>query len=534
MLWRESDMKRLKMICAGYFPVSCPRFLGGHPFSRTVDSRLRGNAEEISADVYETPGGMEKPRRIKQGLGLRGIVVAIAFLALSGCSMAPEYTRPKAPVPSEWPSGPAYKAGSADTDERGAADITWQEFFIDKQLQTLIALALENNRDLRIAALNIERTRALYRIQRAELLPTVNAGAAFTKERVPGILSGKGQPSTTELYNVNLGISSWELDLFGRIRSLKDAALQEYLATEQARRSAQISLVAEVANTYLTLAADRELLKLAQETLRAQEATYNLIRRRYEVGASSELDLRQAQTRVDAARVDISRYTAIVAGDENALTLLVGSKVPDGLLQTELNTVTLLRDISPGLPADALLRRPDILQAENLLRAAHANIGAARAAFFPRITLTTSIGTTSDQLSGLFKSGSDTWTFIPQAVMPIFDARTWSAYDVAKTDREISLAQYEKAIQAAFREVADALAQRGTLGDQMAAQQSLAEATAESYRLSDLRYKKGIDSYLSVLDAQRSLYSAQQGLISVRLSRLTNLVTLYKVLGGGS
>jgi outer membrane protein, multidrug efflux system len=462
-------------------------------------------------------------------------ILFATMITLTGCStMAPKYSQPALPVPNEWPSGPAYKDGASKPGYMPAADIAWSAFFVDERLQKVIDLALANNRDLRIAALNIERTRALYRIQRAELLPTVNAGATFSKERVPGILSGSGHPATEELYNVNLGISSWELDLFGRIRSLKDAALQEYLATEQACRSTQISLVAEVANTYLTLAADRELLKLAQETLRAQEATYNLIRRRYEVGASSELDLRQAQTRVDAARVDISRYTAIVAGDENALTLLVGSPVPEELLPKELNTVTMLQDISPGLPADVLQRRPDILQAESLLMAAHANIGAARAAFFPRITLTTSIGTTSDQLSGLFKSGSDTWSFIPQIVMPIFDARTWSAYDVAKVDREISLTQYEKAIQAAFREVADALAQRGTIGDQMAAQQSLVEATADSYRLSDLRYKNGIDSYLTVLDAQRSLYGAQQGLITVRLSRLVNLVTLYKVLGGGA
>ena len=474
-------------------------------------------------------------RNERRGLGLRGVIVALALLVLSGCaSMAPQYTRPEAPVPSEWPSGPAYKNDAGKPGDVHAADIAWRDFFVDERLQKVIDLALMNNRDLRVATLNIERTQALYRIQRAELLPTVNAGGTFSKERVPGILSGSGKPLTTELYNVNLGISSWELDLFGRIRSLKDAALQEYLATEQARLGTQISLVAEVANTYLTLAADRELLKLAQDTLSSQEASYNLIRRRYEVGASSELDLRQAQTRVDTARVDISRYTAIVAGDENALTLLVGSPVPEGLLPTELGTVTMLEDISPGLPADVLQRRPDILQAENQLKAANANIGAARAAFFPRITLTTSIGTTSDQLSGLFKSGSDTWSFIPQIAMPIFDARTRPAYDVAKVDREISLTQYEKAIQVAFREVADALAQRGTLGDQMAAQQSLVEATTESYRLSDLRYKSGIDSYLSVLDAQRSLYGAQQGLISVRLSRVTNLVTLYKVIGGGA
>jgi multidrug efflux system outer membrane protein len=462
-------------------------------------------------------------------------VLFATMITLAGCStLAPKYSQPALPVPTEWPSGVAYKDNAVKPGDVPAADITWRDFFVDERLQKVINLALINNRDLRVATLNIERTRALYRIQRAELLPTVNAGATFSKERVPGILSGSGKPITTELYNVNLGISSWELDLFGRIRSLKDAALQEYLATEQARRSTQISLIAEVANTCLTLAADRELLKLAQETLRAQEDTYNLILRRYELGASSQLDLRQAQTRVDAARVDISRYMAIVAGDQNALTLLAGSPVPEELLPAELHMVTMLQDIYPGLPADILQRRPDILQAEGQLKAANANIGAARAAFFPRITLTTSIGTTSDQLTGLFKSGSDTWSFIPQIVAPIFDARTWSAYDAAKADREIMLAQYEKAIQVAFREVADALAQRGTLGDQMAAQQSLVEATADSYHLSDVRYKSGIDSYLSVLDAQRSLYGAQQGLIAVRLSRLANLVTLYKVLGGGA
>ena len=276
--------------------------------------------------------------------------------------MTPKYTRPEAPVPSGWPSGPAYKAGTANTGERNAADITWQEFFIDKQLQKLIALALENNRDLRIAALNIERTRALYRIQRAELLPVVNATGSAIKQRNSADLIGQGESRTSEQYSVNLGISSWEIEFFGRIRSLKEAALQEYLATEQARRSTQISLVAEVANTYLTLAADRELLKLAQDTLRAQEDTYNLISRRYEVGVSTELDLRQAQTRVDAAQVDISRYTAIVAGDVNALVLLVGSPVPEVLLPTELNKVTTLQDIYPGLPAEVLQSRPDILQ----------------------------------------------------------------------------------------------------------------------------------------------------------------------------
>ncbi len=461
----------------------------------------------------------------------RIFLLMLIIALLGGCSLAPTYTRPEAPVPASWPAsvGP-----QADKTKEAAADVPWKEFIVDEKLQKVVGLALSNNRDLRVAALNVERTQALYRIQRAELLPSVNAGAVFSKERVPGILSGSGQPKTTELYNVNVGISQWEIDLFGRIRNLSDAALEQYFAVEQARASAQIALVAEVANVYLALAADRENLKLAQSTLETQQETYEMIRRRAEVGASSDLDLRQAQTRADAARVDIARYTSQVALDENALRFLVGSPVPPELLPDALDGVAAPRDFTPGLPSEVLQRRPDILQAEAQLRAAHANIGAARAAFFPRIALTTSIGTTSDQLSGLFKSGSETWSFIPQIVMPIFDARTWAAYDVTKVDREIALAQYEKAIQAGFREVADTLAQRETLGDQLQAQQSLVEASEVGYRLSDARYTRGIDSYLRVLDAQRSLYSAQQGLIAVRLARLANLVALYKVLGGGA
>lgn len=493
--------------------------------------------KEGRGEIFISSGSLTKPETLRQkerrDFRRRGAIVAIALLALWGCTMAPGYTRPEAPVPAEWPGGAAYGAVRAPADAPAAHELRWQKFFTGDKLQKVIEMALDNNRDLRLAALNVEMARALYGIRRAELFPAVNATGSASKQRSSSDLVRPGEPRTTEQYSVNLGISSWEIDFFGRIRSLKDAALQEYLATEQARRSSQISLVAEVAKTYLTLGADRRLLKLAQETLRTQEDTYELIRRRFEAGASSELDLRQAQTRLDAARVDIARYTAIAAGDENALTLLVGSPVPDGLLPSELDAVT-LQDTSPGLPSDILQHRPDILQAENRLRAAYANIGAARAAFFPRIALTGNIGTASRELSGLFKSGSGTWSFAPQVVMPIFDPRTWAALDASKVEREITLTLYEKTIQTAFREVADALAQRGTLGDQLAAQQSLAEASAASYRLSDVRYKSGIDSYLSVLDAQRSLYSAQQGLISVELSRLTNLVTLYKVLGGGA
>ena len=510
---------------------------------KKLASRQAGKSASLASDIntrnlsfdacYNYSGTLRRKER--QGLGHRGATVAIALLALSGCaSMAPEYTRPEAPVASEWPSGPSYIDSAAKLGDRSAADIPWQEFFVDPKLQKLIALALENNRDLRIAALNIEKSQALYRIQRAELFPSVNAGALFSKERVPGILSGAGQPVTSELYNVNLGISSWELDLFGRIRSLNDAALQEYLATDQARLGTQISLVAEVASNYLTLAADKELLKIAQDTFASQQTSYNLIKRRFEAGASSELDVRQAQTSVDSARVDIARFTSQVAQDENALALVIGSPVPADLLPSGLSEITALKELSAGLPSEVLQRRPDIIQSEHLLKAANANIGAARAAFFPSITLTTSIGLSSDQLDGLFKGDTGTWSFTPRITLPIFDAgRNQANLKVSEVDREIFLAQYEKTIQNAFREVADALAQHGTLGEQMEAQQSLTDATAVSYRLSEARYRSGITSYLAVLDAQRSLYSAQQGLISVRLSRLVNLVTLYKVLGGG-
>lgn len=461
------------------------------------------------------------------------LLLAVIVAFLGGCTLAPKYTRPASPVPADWPTGAAYKEAQIATGAPTATELKWQEFFTDERLRQVIEMALTNNRDLRLAALNVEKAHALYGIQRAELLPTVNAIGSESKQRSSSDLVRPGEPRTTEQYSVNLGVTSWEIDFFGRIRSLKDAALQEYLATEQGRRSAQISLMSAVANAYLFLAADLEILKLAKSTLDIQQAAYDLIKRRYEVGLASELDLRRAQTQVDTARGDVARYTQLAAQGENALNLLVGSPIPKDILPIDLSSVSLPKDIFPGISSEALLRRPDVLQAENLLEAANANIGAARAAFFPRISLTTAIGTASSDLSGLFKGGSGTWSFAPQITLPIFDARTWSAYDVTKVDREISVAQYEKAIQTAFREAADALAVRGTVGQQVSAQESLVNAVEETHRLANARYTKGIDSYLSVLDAQRSLYGAQQGMIAVRLARHTNLVTLYKALGGG-
>lgn len=461
-------------------------------------------------------------------------LLAITAALLTGCTMAPKYTRPEAPVPATWPSGPAYDNAHVSPGAPAAAEVQWREFFTDERLRQVIETALKNNRDLRVAALNVVRARAVYGIARADLLPKIEATGRGGKQGVPADLSLFGVSGTVSEYNVNLGISEWEIDFFGRIRSLKDKALEEYLATEQARHGAQILLVSGVANAYLAFAADRETLKLAQSTLDSQKAAYDLIRKRYDVGLSTELELRQAQTRVDAARVDSALYSRLVAQDENALDLLVGSKVPAELLPDTLTLVSPSREISPGMSSEVLLLRPDILQAENRLKAANANIGAARATLFPSISLTTAFGTASSELSGLFKPGSESWNFFPKIVVPIFDARAWSALDAVKVEQEIAVVQYEKAIQTAFREVADALAVRGTVEDQLSAQLSLVEAASVTYRLSNARYMKGIDSFLGVLDAQRSLYAAQQGLIAVRLSKSANQVALYTVMGGGS
>jgi len=460
---------------------------------------------------------------------LVGIIVS-----LSGCSLSPQYTQPQAPIPAEWPQGMAYKNTQAMPGTPTAPELKWEVFFADKQLQKIIMMALSNNRDLRLAALNVERARALYGIQRAQLLPSVNAVGSGSKQRVPADLSATGESITMEQYSVNMGIASWEIDFFGRIRSLKDRALEEYLATEQARSSAQIALIAEVARVYLTLAADRENLKLARSTLETQQASYDLIQRQYEIGLGATLlDLLRAQTRVDSARRDIPRFMQRTAQDKNALDLLAGTSVTEDLLPADLISIIPPKEISPGLFSEAILSRPDIVAAEHRLKGAYAFIGAARAAFFPRISLTTAVGTASGELSGLFSSGSGTWIFAPQIVMPIFDARTWAALRVSKADREIILTQYEKAIQTAFREVADALALQGTINQQVSAQQSLVHAAAETYRLSNKRYTMGIDSYLGVLDAQRSLYVQQQVLIALRLTRLAGQIRLYAVLGGG-
>ncbi|MCW5662137.1 MAG: AdeC/AdeK/OprM family multidrug efflux complex outer membrane factor [Burkholderiaceae bacterium] len=455
----------------------------------------------------------------------------VAAVLAACANLAPEVQRPAAPVPAAWPSGPSYAATGA---AGSAADLAWQDFFVDARLRELVAQALTHNRDLRVAALQIDRARALYQIQRADRYPTVDAAAGFSAQRVPAGLSPTGERTTSRQYEAGIGFSLYEIDLFGRVRNLNEQALQAYFSTAEARRSVHISLISEVANAYLTLAADRERLRLAQSTFDTQHSAYTLIRRRFELGAASQLDLRRAQTTVDAARADVARFTSRVAQDENALALLLGTPLRAEWLPDGLAPVASLADVPVGVPSEVLQRRPDIRQAEHRLQAAHANIGAARAAFFPSVTLTAAGGVASSTLSDLFRGGAGAWSFVPQVVLPIFDGgRNRATLQAAEVERDITLAEYERAVQGAFREVADALAARGMLGEQLGAQQSLVDAAADSHRLSDIRFRQGAESYLAVLDAQRSMYAAQQDLISVRLSRLVNQVTLYKVLGGG-
>lgn len=452
---------------------------------------------------------------------------------LWGCPKPAQYVRPHPPVPETWPEDQALKPDAENSVS--PAQTGWKNFFADVRLQEVIQLALENNRDLRMAAFNIDKSQALYRIKRAEQYPAAGLSIEGNGYRVPENLSGTGKAETISQYTIGLGTVSWELDFFGRIKSMKSAALEQYLATEQARSATQISLVSSVAGSYLALAADRQNLKLAEATMNTQQAYYDLIRQTRDLGMASDLEVSQAQTQVEAARVDIARFSGYVAQDVNALNLLVGAPVPARLLPNDLDELPGFKDIASGLPSDFLLHRPDILAAEHQLKAYNANIGAARANFFPRISLTGALGITSSDLTNLFKPAAGAWNFLPQFALPIFDYGSRQAnYEAARLDRDIAVAQYEKTIQSAFREVSDSLSLRTTLMDQQNSQQSLVRTLDETYRLSEARYKGGIDSYLSVLIAQRSLYTAQQQLVNTQLACLGNLVTLYKVLGGGA
>jgi NodT family efflux transporter outer membrane factor (OMF) lipoprotein len=454
-------------------------------------------------------------RTLKSPAALLALAISIA-----GCSMMPAYDRPAAPVPDAWP----YASAAQGT---AAAALDWSAFFADERLRRLIGLALANNRDLRVAVLNIEQARAQYDIRRADQFPTV--GVAASGSRTPG-----PNGATTKVYTVGLALTAWEIDLFGRIASLSEAALAQFFATEEGRKAAQISLVGAVATTWLSLQADEEQLELVRQTLGTREESLRLTRLRFENGATSELDFRQAQSLLENARVALAQQQRQRALDLNALALLIGQPVPPELQAATSTASVSLPDLPAGTPSDVLVRRPDVLQAEQQLIAANANIGAARAAFFPRITLTAGIGSASSQLSGLFEGGSWGFTAAPQLLLPIFDAgRNRAGLRSANVTRDIAIAQYERAIQSAFREVADALAGRATLADQLQAQANVVEAETVRLRLSQLRYDNGVASYLDLLDAQRSLFAARQALIQTRLAQLQNQVLLYRALGGG-
>lgn len=447
-------------------------------------------------------------------------LAALLLLALGGCSLVPTLERPAAPVAATFPGGDAAAA-------RPAADIAWTAFVQDARLRGLIARALEHNRDLRVATLNIEQVRARYQIERANTFPTVNAAASGNRQP-----DGSGGIQST--YSVGLAISAWEIDFFGRLGALQDAALAQYLASQEARNAVQTSLVASVARSWLSLQTNEALVALTRQTLATREDSLRLTRLRFDNGATSALDLRQAESLTAAARAALAQAERQRALDRNALVLLVGQDVPATELAPGPIDAAVLADIPAGLPSDLLTRRADIRQAEQQLVAANANIGAARAAFFPRITLTASAGTASGDLSGLFKDGSWGFTLNPQALLPVFDAgRNRANLQAAEAARDIAVAQYERAIQTAFREVADALAGRTTLAEQLQAQQDQATAEAERLRLAELRYRNGVASFLDVLDAQRSLFSTQQALAQTRLALLQNRVALYAALGGG-
>jgi multidrug efflux system outer membrane protein len=454
--------------------------------------------------------------------------LAVASILLGGCSLIPDYQRPASPVESLWPS----EAGGAQT-ATAAADLDWRAFFKDPALQSLIDTALANNRDLRVAALNVEAYAAQRQIQRSALFPSVTADGGATRQRLPGSLSSSGDPSISSQYSATVG-ASWELDLFGRLRSLDEQALQQYFATEEARRATQIALVASVANAWLTLQADQELLQLTQDTLKTYQQSFALTQRSYDVGVADALALAQARSAVESAQVSLAQYSRQVAQDRNALVVLLGSGKAGGLPAGQPLDDDLLLEVPAGLPSDLLQRRPDLRQAEHQLQAANANIGAARAAFFPSVSLTANAGSLSPDLSGLFDAGSGSWLFQPSISLPIFNAgKLRASLDYAELQKDIQVASYEKAIQTAFQEVADGLAARATYQQQLDAQRALVKTNEEYYRLAERRYRTGVDSYLTLLDAQRQLFSVRQQLIGDRLAQLTSEVELYKALGGG-
>jgi multidrug efflux system outer membrane protein len=460
-------------------------------------------------------------------------LMLMLFFVLSGCvSMAPSYQQPPLPVATAYPDAPL----TVETDVgQGTIATGWRYYFSDPPLQTLIKLALDNNRDLRTAVLRVEEARAVHGIQRAEQFPTIGSRAGVDRSRIPADLSPTGKPVEGSQYQVALGLASWEVDFWGRIRNLKEAALENYLATDAARRAASISLVAQVANSYLSLREVDERLVLARRAITNRAESLRIFTRRVQVGSTSRLDLTQVQTLLTQAQALGAQLEQLRAAQAQALTLLIGTPVDLPARPDTLGEQAVLVELRPGLPSDLLIQRPDIVAAEHQLKAANANIGAARAAFFPNITLTGSFGTASAELEGLFASGSHAWVFSPSISLPLFDGgQRRNNLNLTEARRDLAVAAYEKAVQSAFRDVADALSARHWLAEQLAIAQTAEAVQTERARLSQLRYDNGAATFLEVLDAGRELLSAEQQVVQIRRALLTSRVSLYAALGGGA
>lgn len=473
-------------------------------------------------------------------MNISAVAAACAAALLAGCNLAPTYRAPDLPVP-ENVSANAAKAGNAapvQASEAALQQAQALQWLQSSQLRDVVALALSNNRDLRVAVENIEKARAQYGITRADLLPGITAQAQGNLSRTAADLTTAGRSNITEQYSAQLGFASYELDLWGRIRNLSEASLQQFLLSQDNQRNVQIGLVADVSNAWLTLAADQARLQLAKDTLASRIKAFELTRKMHELGSTSGLVLAQNQTTVDTARGDVASYTSQVDKDRNALQLLLGGPIPAALLPTAQTLMdgshaAALKAVPVPLPSTVLLKRPDVQAAERNLQAMNASIGAARAAMFPSITLTGSFGAGSNELDRLFGNNNSTWSFIPLVRLPIFDGgRNRANVQVAQSNQRIALSQYEKSVQTAFREVADVLADRAQWDERLSAQTSMVANTQKAFDLSNARFKAGVDNYLTVLDAQRSLYIAQQTLIGLRLSEQLNRITLWKVLGG--
>ena len=457
-----------------------------------------------------------------------------ALAALSGCmSLDPDYTRPSAPVPESYVAAPGAEPAGLSVSTAQAPP--WRDYFTDPLLQRLIDTALANNRDLRQAVLRTEEARATFRIQRSDLFPSVSVGAQGGRSRTPGDLSGTGQPRVGGEYRAEVGLSSWELDLWGRVRSLETSALQSWLATDAARQAVEISLVTQVAEGYIGLRELEERVEIARLSMVSREESYRIFRRRFEVGSTNKLELTQIETLLTQAQALHAQLEQQRAQQVNALRLLVGASPGDLPAQGPFDETTVLAPLEPGLPSQLLIQRPDIIAAEHRLRAANANIGAARAAFFPRIALTGALGTASADLDGLFDSGSRAWSFMPTISLPIFDGgRRQASLELSEVRRDLAVTEYEQTIQTAFREVSDALASRHWVARQLEVARAAQRAQTERARLAQLRYDHGSAAYLEVLDAQRDLLNTDQQLVVTRRAMLSSQIALYSALGAGA